>query len=239
MAEESRRQRGDEGPLASLWRSDISRRLAGLVGLAVIVGVVVAVLFAAGLLGRQGGGTTQSGVPIADALLLEPPPPPGLTDYEVGTKAGQLAPDFEVSRIEDGSRVRLSDFRGRPVLINFWATWCPFCLFEMPDMQELLNRHPELAIIIIGRPEPVEKQREYLARIDRLDGGKGVSFTVNAQDPADVVIAKYDPFYAIDPNLMPISVFVDANGFVSVVQIGPWRLPQQEEALAKTLAAAR
>jgi|GEM_PF-756736 len=238
MADKPNLGQGDSNPLARLRRSEIGKRLIALAGLTVIVGGVLAVLFATGLLGNQGGGTTESGVSIQNAVLLEPPPPPGVSDYEVGPKKGQLAPDFEVSRLEDGSRVSLSDFRGRPVLINFWATWCPFCIFEMPDMQELLNRHPELVIMAIDRPEPLEKARDYLAGIERLDGSKGVNFTVNAQDPSDVVIAEYHPFFATRPDILPVSVFVDANGFVTLVQIGPWRLAQMEEALALTLASA-
>src|SRR5512134_3272993 len=55
---------------------------------------------------------------------------------DVGLGPGELAPDFEIS-IAEGQRLRLSDLRGRPVLINFWATWCGSCLTEMPEIKAL------------------------------------------------------------------------------------------------------
>jgi len=59
---------------------------------------------------------------------------------EAGTKAvmGAAAPDFLLKSV-DGKDVRLSDYRGRVVLLNFWATWCPPCRSEMPSI-ESLNR---------------------------------------------------------------------------------------------------
>ncbi len=53
-----------------------------------------------------------------------------------GSQIGNLAPDFQLVNL-DGQSVSLRDFRGRPVLVNFWATWCPPCRAEMPFIQEV------------------------------------------------------------------------------------------------------
>jgi len=55
------------------------------------------------------------------------------------------APDFTAHTLE-GKPAQLSDLKGRPVLLNFWATWCAPCRFELPALSRLSDRHPELVI---------------------------------------------------------------------------------------------
>jgi peroxiredoxin len=63
------------------------------------------------------------------------------TPPEAGTKAavGAAAPDFVLKSV-DGKDIRLSDYRGRVVLLNFWATWCPPCRSEMPSIESLSRK---------------------------------------------------------------------------------------------------
>ena len=167
-------------------RSDIPQRLIALGGLIVIVGGVIGVLLLADLLGNQGGGEG-----IKDVLLLEPPRAASQADIKTGPQVGRLAPDFEISDF-DGTRHRLSDFRGKPVYVNFWATWCVPCTMELPDIQVLEQRHSDdLAVITVNRRESLNTARAYSQNIALRDGGTGVSFTVNAGSlevciPADV-----------------------------------------------------
>src|SRR5262245_55169675 len=58
------------------------------------------------------------------------------TTAYTGIRVGQKPPEFRLKSL-DGSTVSLKDFAGKPVLLNFWATWCPPCKAEMPDMQKL------------------------------------------------------------------------------------------------------
>lgn len=62
---------------------------------------------------------------------------------------GQLAPDFELTSLE-GKAVRLSDFRGRPVVVNFWATWCGPCRVEMPWFVELQKQYQAQGVQVLG-----------------------------------------------------------------------------------------
>lgn len=215
-------------------RSGIGRRLTALAGLVVIVGGVAAVLFFAGILGSQGGGTTESGIEIEDAVIMDPPRAPGLEDLKVEPKVGSLAPDFEISDFE-GSRHRLSDFRGRPVYVNFWASWCTPCLRELPDIQELADRHKDgLVVIAVNRAEPLKRAEAYFANIEKLNGEPGISFTVNGLDPDDTLYRRYTPF----PGAMPVSYFLDANGKVIRLLAGPINLAVMEEAVAEAIASA-
>ena len=211
---------------------DLQSRLTALAGLVVIVGGAALILFFTGLLGGQGGGTTETGIEIEDVLVLEPPRAPGQGDLDVAPKVGSLAPDFEISDF-DGTRHRLSDFRGKPVYVNFWATWCIPCQVELPDMQELLDRHnDELAIITVNRAEPLNRAEDFFRNIEKLNGEPGISFTVNGLDTDDTLFNEYRGLG------MPVSVFIDANGVVTLVHNTLLRLPQMEEAVAEAIASA-
>ncbi len=212
---------------------DLQTRLKALAGLVAIVGGAALVLSFIGVLGGQGGGTTATGIKIEDALVLETPPVAALGDLSVEPKVGSLAPDFEVSDF-DGSRHRLSSYRGKPVYVNFWATWCIPCQIELPEMQELLDRHKdELAIISVNRAEPLGRAENFLSNIEKLNGEPGISFTVNGMDPDDTL---YNEYRGLG---MPVSVFIDANGKVVKVFNGLIDLSIMEESLAEAVASAR
>jgi len=75
---------------------------------------------------------------------------------------GQVAPDFTVS---DGtSTIHLADYRGKIVLINFWATWCPPCVQEMPGLIELHHDRPDLAILAVSIDEDEDAYKNYIGR---------------------------------------------------------------------------
>ncbi|MFO7820210.1 MAG: TlpA disulfide reductase family protein [Halanaerobacter sp.] len=79
---------------------------------------------------------------------------------EVGIEVNNIAPDFELTNL-DGERVSLSDYRGKYLLLNFWATWCPPCRREMPDLNEFHKENKDdfvvLAVNLGGAKEKVSK----------------------------------------------------------------------------------
>src|SRR5699024_1685435 len=71
----------------------------------------------------------------------------GMQDFDsIGLQVGNMAPDFELTTL-DGEDIKLSELRGQRVMVNFWATWCPPCRAEMPDMQKF---HESKDIVILA-----------------------------------------------------------------------------------------
>jgi peroxiredoxin len=95
--------------------------------------------------------------------------PPGTAASErspvTGWQIGNVAPDFTLADI-DGKSVSLSDYRGKPVLINFWATWCPPCVQETPFLQQIYDQQAGkgLVFLAVNIEENPAKVREFFAK---------------------------------------------------------------------------
>lgn len=204
----------------------LRQRLTALAGLIIIVGVVVGILAVAGLVGSQGGGEGIDNVKIVDT-----PQPDSRDDLQVAAEVGKLAPNFEIDDF-DGVRHRLSDFRGKVVFVNFWATWCDPCRLEMPDIYKLeQTRSDDVTVISVNRSEPVDRARSFLDELPRTDGGAGVSFTVNGMDPDDTLFREYRGLG------MPTSYFIDRDGVVTRVFTGFITLDVMEQSVNEALAS--
>lgn len=96
-------------------------------------------------------------------------------------QTGRQAPDFTVS---DGvTSVHLANYRGRVVLLNFWATWCAPCIEEMPALIQLHHERPDLAIVAVSIDEDPEAYSRFIAR-------RHVDF-VTVRDPAQKAAQLY------------------------------------------------
>jgi thiol-disulfide isomerase/thioredoxin len=147
--------------------------------------------------------------------------PAGLS---VGLREGDVAPDFEFSAF-DGTRMRLSDFRGQPVFLNFWATWCGPCRAELPVMELKLREHAADGLVIIGvnNGERIETAERFLERLD-------VKLTAYAYDPAADIARRYSL-----PG-MPTSFFIDADGVITSVYALALSDSLMEEAIVQAIA---
>src|SRR5690625_7077187 len=138
---------------------------------------------------------------ISDNTIVSPPKEGGeeitKSDGE-GLDKGQKAPDFELSTL-DGETVKLSDFRGQKVLLNFWATWCPPCRKEMPDMEKLHNNTDVkiLAVNLTGTESGLDEVKSF---IDKLK----LTFTVPLDEESEIAnqyeVVAYPTTYMIDSN---------------------------------------
>ena len=101
---------------------------------------------------------TDAPDPAARLGIKDTPNPDGLP---IGVDIGHLAPDFRLET-EEGEVVVLSDLRGRPVFINFFAVWCGPCRFEMPEIESVYNSlGDELAVLTVDVRESVDRVKGY------------------------------------------------------------------------------
>lgn len=118
------------------------------------------------------------------------------------------APALEVKDI-NGRIVRLSRFRGKVVMINFWATWCPPCRAEMPDLVRLQREHGKSGLQIIGITYPPEE----LARVRRFARSLKVNY------PIVLGTRKLKARFTSDETL-PLTIVIDRDGKVSEIISG-------------------
>jgi len=172
---------------------------------ALVVGAAVLALWQAGVLFQE-SDEPEGVVNIrpADASL----PTPAAPGLSVGLAEGNLAPNFEFSSFA-GERLKLTDYRGRPVLLNFWATWCGPCRVELPDMETAMERYQgqRLAVIAVNSGESLAAGRRFL---DQLD----VRLTAFAYDPEQAIVKRYSLIG------MPTSYFINAEGVIARVVTG-------------------
>lgn len=126
-----------------------------------------------------------------------------------GLAVGNIAPDFELTTM-DGETVRLSDYRGQRVFINFWATWCPPCRAEMPDMQQLYEEQEVPVEILAVNLTPTEPNEESI--VDFV-ADFGLTFPI-LMDINSEVAEKYKV------RAYPTSYMIDSEGRISFVAPG-------------------
>lgn len=83
----------------------------------------------------------------------------------IGTQNGQQAPDFEAT-LADGTIVHLSDYRGKVVLLNFWASWCEPCVEEMPTLIEIAENQPEVVVLAVNFEEDAATVKAFMEEHD-------------------------------------------------------------------------
>lgn len=124
-------------------------------------------------------------------------------------RTGFLAPDFSVVD-QAGSEVRLSDFRGTPVILNIWASWCTPCRAEMPALESTyLSTNKEDLIFLLVNSTQQDSQSAAIAFAQELHLTIPLFFDVNDEATK-----------AYQVRALPSTFFIDANGIIQEVVIG-------------------
>ncbi|MCL2771790.1 MAG: TlpA family protein disulfide reductase [Oscillospiraceae bacterium] len=128
------------------------------------------------------------------------------TQIEEKVAEGYMAPDISIDLLS-GETVKLSDYRGKAVLLNFWASWCPPCVGEMPDIQKLSEAYPDdLVVIGVNCGEKKNTVDDFI---------KKNSYTFNIGIDENLKLQEKYPSTGI-----PYTVIIDPDGIVTAIQLG-------------------
>jgi len=133
-------------------------------------------------------------------------------------RVGDRAPDFSLADL-NGEAVRLADYAGRPVIVNFWASWCVPCVEEFPILAEALDTHADIELAVIG-----------IVYRDRSEAARAFGEQLNAtwplvMDPGERVARAYGVFGP------PESWLIGPDGIVVSRHIGPFTAEELAEEL--------
>lgn len=136
-------------------------------------------------------------------------------------QAAQAAPDFSFTYL-DGTKSSLSELRGKPVFLNFWATWCPPCIGEMPHFNSVYPRYKDkINFLAISLDDSMQEASAFMQQ-------KGYSFPSGYGNVNDIA-GKYEI------QGIPTSLLLDANGNVIESKVGAMTEAELEAFLQKAL----
>jgi peroxiredoxin len=130
-----------------------------------------------------------------------------LSSRQAAPVIGYPAPDFTLTTL-DGGEFKLSAQRGTPVVLNFWATWCPPCRAELPELRAASERHAD-QIAIVG-----VNQAETAATVARSAPDLGLTYPIPLDQSGTVSRA-----YGV--RSLPSTFFIDRDGVIREIQNGP------------------
>lgn len=132
-------------------------------------------------------------------------------DGNIGVKKGKIAPDFELETL-DGKQVKLSDYEGKKIVMNFWATWCGPCRAEMPHMEKYYKEFQTENVVLLGiNLTHTERKKENIP--DFVDEF-GLTFPI-LLDPKAEVSEKYQVI------AYPTTFIIDTKGVIRHIFYGP------------------
>lgn len=157
------------------------------------------------------GWLMVGGVVLVIAFLLAPM----AGGEEVQVPSGSIkAKDFELLDL-DSQKVKLSDYKGKVVVLNFWATWCPPCVKEIPHIDEVYKAHKDKGLVVLG------------LSVDQ--GGPGVVRNFTAKTPIHyrLAMATREVFNTYQEYLpeelrggIPFTFVIDRQGFIRTYFVG-------------------
>ncbi|PCD08118.1 alkyl hydroperoxide reductase [Peribacillus simplex] len=133
-----------------------------------------------------------------------------------GLKIGAKAPNFSLKTL-DGKQVELSDYEGKKIMLNFWATWCPPCKKEMPDMEKYTQQAGDDVVVLAVNIDPENDVQAFVE-------DNGITFTI----PLDSQSAKNPVNERYKILSIPTTYFIDKKGIIRNKVISAMTLKDME-----------
>ncbi len=145
------------------------------------------------------------------------------SDAPIGLEVSYAAPHFTLQQL-DGSKVHLSDFKGKTVMLNFWATWCPPCRAEMPEMEQFYKdmKDQDVEIIAVNLTE----SESSIENVKTFKAEQGLSFPI-LLDEKGTAGSRYEIVS------VPTTYFLDENGVIHFKHVGPMSYETMKDYMEK------
>jgi peroxiredoxin len=173
-----------------------NKKLRWLVTAVMIIGIIGSSVFYSQPIKRLGSELQVAEVAAEDKES---------TDKEEGVEVGKIAPDFTLSNLA-GEDVSLSDFRGQYVLLNFWATWCPPCRQEMPELNSFSAAENDFVVVGVNIGEQPNKVKKFME-------DNGYNYPTLLDQTREIA-----SIYQV--SAIPTSYFIDPTGEIKHIKRG-------------------
>lgn len=190
-----------------------------------VIGYVIAALLIGSMVVIMVNQNVKKAEPIdKSSVLIEPKDGSGDESAagEVGLDFGNLPPDFELATL-DGEKLKLSELKGKKVVLNFWATWCPPCKAEMPHMQNYYRNSAEDDNVEIVAVNLTSSENRGVKVVQEFIDSYGLTFKIPL-DETGIVGEEYQVFQ------IPTTYMLNTDGTISQIIKGP-----MDESTLKTL----
>ncbi len=177
----------------------------------ILLAVLLAVIIAGAALLYQWLRGHYSGNNLMDASQAQD---------SAASKSENAAPDFTVLDNE-GNEVKLSDYKGKPVVLNFWTTWCYYCKEEMPDFNEAYQKYPDVQFLMVNVTDGVQETK---ASAKEFVAWEGYQFDVFF----DTKLEAANAYYVAG---LPATFFIDKDGDLTASSNGALDLKTLEEGI--------
>ena len=139
------------------------------------------------------------------------PTPEAQAERPVGPAVDHLAPDFTLPGLFDRQPYTLSQWRGTPVVLNFWATWCPPCIEELPLLADYADRYQGRVLFVAVNVDESPVKVERFVRDELSMADRALRFLIDATSTVSLE-------YRV--NGFPTTFFIDDQGVIRYIRIG-------------------